>query len=89
MLRTIAFLIGVALAGCGGTASSTAPVARGSAAKGAAQLWAEQCMRCHNMRSPSSLSDAEWDVAMQHMRIRANLTAADSVAIREFLKSAN
>ena len=34
-------------------------------------------------------SDAEWDVAMHHMRIRANLTAEEHRKILEFLKSAN
>lgn len=64
-----------------------APVA--SSGKGGAQLWAENCVRCHNIRSPSTYSDAEWDVAMHHMRIRANLTAEESKKILAFLKSAN
>jgi len=53
------------------------------------QLWAQNCMRCHNYRSPQSYSDREWDIAVHHMRVRANLTAEESEAIREFLKSAN
>ena len=57
--------------------------------KGGGQLWAENCTRCHNNRSPSTYNDAEWDVAMHHMRIRANLTAEESKKILEFLKSAN
>lgn len=57
--------------------------------KGGAQLWAENCVRCHNNRSPSTYSDAEWDVAMHHMRIRANLTAEEHRKILQFLKSAN
>lgn len=57
--------------------------------KGGSQLWSENCARCHNMRSPSSYSDAEWDVVMHHMRIRAQLTAEEHKAILEFLKSAN
>lgn len=57
--------------------------------KGGAQLWAQNCVRCHNIRSPSTYSDAEWDVAMHHMRIRANLTAEEHRKILEFLKSAN
>ena len=61
----------------------------GSSTKGGAQLWAEQCSRCHNTRSPSSYSDAQWDVAVHHMRVRANLTAEESQKILEFLKSAN
>jgi cytochrome c5 len=60
-----------------------------SSGKGGAQLWAENCIRCHNIRSPSIYSDAEWEVAMHHMRIRANLTAEEHKKILEFLKSAN
>ena len=60
-----------------------------SSGKGGAQLWAENCVRCHNNRSPSTYSDAEWDVAMHHMRIRANLTAEEHRKILQFLKSAN
>ena len=52
-------------------------------------LWAQNCVRCHNYRSPKSYSDREWDIAVHHMRVRANLTAEESEAIREFLKSAN
>ncbi len=62
----------------------TLPVSRGGA-----QLWAENCMRCHNMRSPSSYSDAEWEVAMAHMRVRGNLTAEETRVILEFLKAGN
>lgn len=57
--------------------------------KGGAQLWAQNCVRCHNIRSPSIYSDAEWEVSMHHMRIRANLTAKEHSKILEFLKSAN
>ena len=57
--------------------------------KGGSQLWSENCARCHNMRSPSSYSDAEWGVVMHHMRIRAILTAEEHKKILEFLKSAN
>jgi len=85
---TLLSMAGLLLVGC---ASTLAPVTSpgGVASKGGAQLWAESCVRCHNVRSPSIYSDAEWDVAMHHMRIRANLTAAESTKILEFLKSAN
>jgi len=53
------------------------------------QLWADNCARCHNMRPPESYSDAQWDVAVMHMRVRANLTAEDANAIVQYLKSAN
>lgn len=61
----------------------------GETGRSGAQLWAENCARCHNLRSPASLSDAEWAVAAHHMRIRANLTAEEHTKILEFLQSAN
>jgi cytochrome c553 len=55
--------------------------------KSGAQLWADNCVRCHNIRSPSSLSPAQWEVAAMHMRVRANLTPEEHKKILEFLKS--
>ena len=60
-----------------------------SATSNGVQLWAQNCGHCHNVRSPGSYSDAQWDVAMLHMRVRANLTAEEHRKILEFLKSAN
>ncbi len=57
--------------------------------KGAAQLWSENCMRCHNLRVQSSYSDAEWQVAMHHMRVRADLTAEEHRRILEYLQASN
>lgn len=54
--------------------------------KSGAQLWADNCQRCHNTRSPSSYNDAQWEVAMMHMRVRANLTPEEHKKILEFLK---
>lgn len=81
------------LAGCrtGGSqsAAATETDAGATVAMSGAQVWANNCARCHNFRSPASYSDAEWDVAMHHMRLRANLTAEEHRSIVEFLKSAN
>ena len=71
------------------TATTTESNASQKQTKGGSQLWSENCARCHNMRSPSSYSDAEWDVVMHHMRIRALLTPEEHKKILEFLKSAN
>lgn len=60
-----------------------------SAQKGGAELWAATCARCHNIRSPSGYSDAEWEVAMQHMRVRANLTGDEYRRILELMKAGN
>lgn len=66
--------------------SSTSQIA---SAKGGAQLWGENCVRCHNTPSPETFSDVEWDVAVMHMRVRANLSNEESTKIAEFLKIAN
>lgn len=56
---------------------------------GGAQLWTQNCGHCHNLRSPDSYSDAQWEVAMLHMRVRANLTAEEHEKILAFLKTAH
>jgi cytochrome c5 len=66
------------------TAGNSAPSAT---EKGGAQLWADNCQRCHNTRSPSTYNDAQWEVAMMHMRVRANLTPEEHKQILAFLKS--
>ena len=53
------------------------------------ELWSMNCQRCHNMRSPAMYSDAQWDVIVHHMRVRANITGAEQRAIADFLKSAS
>jgi cytochrome c5 len=51
------------------------------------ELWTNNCMRCHNIRPPTMYSNAQWDVIVHHMRIRANITGQEQRAIVEFLKS--
>lgn len=67
-----------------GALSSAAP-----AEKGGAELWAENCMRCHNLRPPTQFSNNEWQIIMHHMRIRADLTGKQQQAILQFIQSAN
>ena len=53
------------------------------------QLWSENCSRCHNIRPPEYYSDAQWDIVVHHMRLRANLTGEEQRKISEFLRAAN
>jgi hypothetical protein len=57
--------------------------------KGGAQLWAENCNRCHYAPPPDRFSDAQWEVIVDHMRLRANLTGQEARQIAEFLKASN
>lgn len=58
-------------------------------AKSGAQIWGENCIRCHNAPSPETFSDVDWDVATKHMEIRANLTPSEAQKVKAFLQSAN
>jgi cytochrome c5 len=85
----------VAAPGCHQTPVAQAPASTRPATAAAdsgpsgAQLWAQTCSRCHNMRSPDYFSDAEWHVVCQHMRFRANLTGEEQRKIVAFLKASN
>ncbi len=54
-----------------------------------AKAWAENCGRCHNIRSPSEVGDKEWHVSVAHMRVRANLPGNVARDIKAFLQSSN
>jgi hypothetical protein len=72
--------------------ATTEPVtasASASAAPGAAQLWADNCSRCHNIRPPQSYSDAQWQAVVMHMRLRANLTGNEQRQITAFLQASH
>jgi|SRR5579862_7369271 len=57
--------------------------------KAGAQLWAQDCRQCHNVRSPSTLSAAQWENAMAHMRFRCNLTAKEYRKIAALMQAAS
>ncbi|NNE47717.1 MAG: hypothetical protein HKN37_13770 [Rhodothermales bacterium] len=54
-----------------------------------AKVYAWSCGTCHSERWPKERSDEEWDVIMTHMRVRANMTAAQTEAVLRYLKENN
>ena len=76
------FVVSIFIQSC---ASSKAIIAN----KSGAQLWGENCNRCHNAPDPKTYSDDQWDAATEHMRQKAILTNMEINKIRVFLKSAN
>ena len=54
--------------------------------KSGAQLWAENCQRCHNIPSPSTFSPEKWETIGMHMQSRALLTDKERDKIVAFLK---
>jgi cytochrome c1 len=55
------------------------------AAKSGAQLWAENCQRCHNTPSPNTFSHEQWITVGMHMQTRAQLTDKERDKIVAFL----
>ncbi len=64
-------------------------VSKNAASKSGAQLWAENCNRCHNAPGPGEFSDANWDIVGTHMQVRANISKTEINKIMDFMKSAN
>ncbi len=99
LLTVMLVLIGLAVLGCQGTKTATnqviepdtSPQAQADTplVKGRAQMWSENCMRCHNIRDPKSLSDAQWQVALHQMRVRGNLLADEHNGILELMQAGN
>jgi mono/diheme cytochrome c family protein len=64
-------------------AASTSPLAVGG------KMWSQRCGQCHNLRPASQYSDAQWAVAMHHMRIRVPLTGEEQRNMLKFLQATN
>jgi hypothetical protein len=54
--------------------------------KSGAQLWAENCQRCHNTPPPNTFSQEQWETIGLHMQSRALLTDKERISIVTFLK---
>lgn len=52
-----------------------------------AELWAMNCSRCHTARSPGEFTAAQWQTILRHMRVRANLPAAQAREVQKFLEA--
>ncbi len=74
----VVIAISLTINGCKASASVTA--------KSGAQLWGENCRRCHNAPDPNSFSSEQWVTIGMHMQSRALLTNQERDKIVEFLQ---
>lgn len=51
-----------------------------------AELYAINCNRCHPERYATEFTSAQWKTLMTHMRVRANLPAAQAREILKYLQ---
>ena len=56
---------------------------------GGVQLWATNCIRCHNSPPPNAYNDNEWDAIVNHMQKVGGLTVSDADKIADYLKASN
>jgi mono/diheme cytochrome c family protein len=54
-----------------------------------AEVYGNNCARCHNARAAAEKTDLEWDLIVAHMRARANLTGGQARAVQAFLATVN
>ena len=71
------------------TLSNGCYVSKKVADKSGAQLWGENCGRCHNAPPPGEFNNDNWEIVGAHMQVRANMTQTDIDKIIDFMKSAN
>jgi hypothetical protein len=92
----ILILLAICATGCGvspldpdpPTAAEKSEKEDAGSSKGRAQLWQQNCVRCHNARPATWYSEREWEVAMHHMHVRGYLTGKETRAISEFFRAA-
>jgi cytochrome c5 len=53
---------------------------------GGSELYAINCNRCHAERYPTEFNSAHWKTALMHMRVRANLPAAQAKEVLKYLQ---
>lgn len=60
-----------------------------SAAVSGETVYEQNCSRCHATRSPVERSDRQWKIIVNHMRVKANLTAEETKEVLKYLQASN
>lgn len=56
------------------------------AEKSGAQLWGENCNRCHTAPSQDQYSKDQWGIIGNHMKLKAGITNDEMIKIVAYLK---
>lgn len=67
--------------GCAGSIDSRPTEING------ASVYADNCNRCHEYRSPTEFNGPQWSIITTHMRVVGGIPADESRAVFEYLKS--
>ena len=83
-LAVICFLPATGIAGSGAKDAPTTEVK--TTGLSGIELWTIHCNRCHTYRGPNEYTAAHWQNIMMHMRVRANIPAAQARELTKFLQ---
>jgi mono/diheme cytochrome c family protein len=91
ILWCLSGLVGACLLGLGLTPAHAEPENKADQKAGpkkitGAELYAINCNRCHPERYATEFTSAQWKTLMLHMRVRANLPAAQAKVILKYLQ---
>jgi hypothetical protein len=83
-----ALICAAAVIGCASSNSSSTGLAFLPPApeRTGAQLWGDNCKRCHWTRPPGEFGPGQWAAITAHMRLRADLTGQEQQKITAFLQ---
>jgi len=87
-LAALGFGLSLTAGYAGGDAKSTQAPEKPAAPVGlsGADLYSINCNRCHSERYPKEFQAAQWQTIMIHMRVRANIPAAQAREILKYLQ---
>jgi cytochrome c1 len=85
-MKKIIILLAFLISGSAILLNSCAPT-KAISEKSGAQLWGENCNRCHNAPSMDQYGKDQWSVIGNHMKLKAGLTDAEVNKIVAYLQS--
>jgi len=93
LLASVILVGSIAFVFADGTNAPTAQVSDAKLAKKpekkkltGAELYQVNCNRCHAERYPTEFTSAQWKTLVTHMRVRANIPAAQAREILKYLQ---
>ncbi len=86
-IATLTALTTLCLLSLAGSNRAAGTDSQTGASKTGAQLFAENCTMCHEVRPRTSFSPAQADAVIRHMREEADLSPEEQEAILGYLKS--
>ncbi len=85
-MKKIIILITILISGSAMFLNSCAPT-KEIAEKSGAQLWGENCNRCHSAPSQDQYSKDQWGIIGTHMKMKAGITDDEATKIVAFLRN--